>query len=62
MRKEFDNFLWSWSIYIILYEQERIEHQINPLEFEAHKQEWEKINSGLVFSQRNLDQEFHKIQ
>jgi hypothetical protein len=50
MGKEFDNFLWSWNIYIILYEREHIEHQINPLEFEAHKQEWEKINSGLVFS------------
>jgi hypothetical protein len=40
---------------IILCEQERVEHQINPLEFEAHKQEWEKINSRLVFAERHLD-------
>jgi hypothetical protein len=26
---------------IILYEQKHIEHHIDPLEFEAHKHEWE---------------------
>jgi hypothetical protein len=45
---------------IILYEREHVEHQIDPMEFEAHKQEWEKNNAKLVFIQRQLDQEFHE--
>jgi hypothetical protein len=47
---------------IILYRQERVEHQIDPLEFEAHKQEWEKNNVGLMFAQRQLDQKLHEIE
>jgi hypothetical protein len=34
---------------IILYKQKCLEHWIDPLEFEAHKQEWETNNVGLVF-------------
>ncbi len=34
---------------IILYERKHVEHWIDLLEFEAHKQEWEKNNVGLVF-------------
>jgi hypothetical protein len=47
---------------IILYEQKYAEHHIDPLEFEAHKQEWEKNNVGLVFAHRHLDQELHETQ
>ncbi len=47
---------------IILYEQNHVKHWIDPLEFEAHKQEWEKNNVGLVFAHRHLDQEFHETQ
>ncbi len=35
---------------IILYEQECAEHRIDPLKFEAHNQEWEKNNVGLLFA------------
>ncbi len=45
---------------ITLYERERAEHCIDPLEFEAHKQEWEKNNVGLMFTQRQLDQKLHE--
>jgi hypothetical protein len=50
MGKESNNFPWSWII--ILYERKQAEHHIDPLEFEAHKQEWEKKNPSLVFAQR----------
>ncbi len=63
MEKESDNFPWSWHLQgIILYKQEHIKHRINPFEFEAHEQEWEKNNAGLVFAQRQLDQELHETQ
>ncbi len=45
-----------------MYERECVEHQIDPLEFEAHNQEWEKNNVRLVFVQKQLDQKFHEIQ
>ncbi len=32
------------------------------MEFEAHKQEWEKNNVGLMFTRRQLDQEFRETQ
>ncbi len=47
---------------IILYERKCTEHWIDPLKFEAHKQEWEKNNVGLVFVQRQLDQKLHETQ
>jgi hypothetical protein len=37
---------------IIMYEWKRVKHWIDPLEFEAHKKEWEKNNVGFVFVQR----------
>ncbi len=45
-----------------MYEQEHVEHCIDPFEFEAHKHEWEKNNARPVFAQRQLDQEFHETQ
>jgi hypothetical protein len=33
-----------------------------PLEFEAHKQEWEKNNVGLLFASRQLDQKLCETQ
>jgi hypothetical protein len=47
---------------IILYKRKHAEHQIDPLEFEAHKQQWQKNNVGLVFAQRQLDQKLHEIE
>jgi hypothetical protein len=35
-----------------MYEQEHTAHRIDPLEFEAHKEEWKKNSVGLMFAQR----------
>ncbi len=37
---------------IIMYEQEHTAHRIDPLEFEAHKKEWEKNSACHMFGQR----------
>jgi hypothetical protein len=47
---------------IILYERKHVKHRIDPLEFETHKQEWEKNNASLVFVQRQLDQKLYETQ
>jgi len=35
-----------------MYEQEHVTHRIDPLEFEAHKKEWEKNSASPVFAHR----------
>lgn len=35
---------------IILYEQKCVEHHIDPLEFETHKQEWKNNNTSFMFA------------